>query len=458
MKFYDVIISISFVISFNIFANTIPNEYEENYDDMVAFFEENMPINIQSLVENINQYKFEKSRKKRNKQFAPIIALVGPPGTGKSSLAIAMANKLNAPYIFLNGSTLGTEFQNSAESNLERGIADARSKDKRFVVVIIDEIQSLADTKKQHKEDAGYAVGTAIDKAIQQGHVLFIITGNNFDNLPPMLKSRIERQKFTIDFPSQNEKERAIRFYMDDEIKEKSFLENDVIELANQCKECSYRDLESAMNILTHKTNEKKLVTKKDIQYAITSATSYKSNKLAIVKDWLPQQEHVRQTISHGSLSLLGFLGSVGYSKWFSPEHNKIRELTEEIERIKKALASIQAVSDTVEVVSDIAEATAISVGGTAASTVAAAKTTALVTTVTTGKAVTMTSVLAGWKASLVSAGTAVSTATGAPLIVVAGAPIVVAAAGYGIYRYCTKKPKQENNPTLVAKNQEVPA
>lgn len=115
------------------------------------------------------------------------------PGTGKSSLAKAICNDLDAEYMFLNGSEIGIDsFRNEIPA-----FASTKSIDGKKKVIIIDEFDR----------------GNAVDKQkilrpmMEQfsKSCTFIITANDEENIIDPLKSRCETIQFA-DYTSEEEK------------------------------------------------------------------------------------------------------------------------------------------------------------------------------------------------------------------------------------------------------------
>ena len=213
---------------------------DQEYAD---FLIETCPKNLRDTVKNIKKYKSTDVKTKKKHLMTSAILLVGPPGGGKSDCEGYRARN-NAPFVFLQGASLGNEYQNSAEANLQRCIEKAQAMNKDFAVVILDELHGFSDIKKIHKQDTGLALGTSIDNALDNVNLFFIFTANSTDNLPDTLRSRVASHTITIGLPNQEEKEKSIKFRMADELKEGTINEQLIATIARECNDCSHRDLE----------------------------------------------------------------------------------------------------------------------------------------------------------------------------------------------------------------------
>lgn len=147
--------------------------------------------------------------KKRNKDLkSPIICLVGPPGTGKTSLAIAIAKALKKEFYKLSVGGL----DDAAELNGHRRtyigsspgkIMQALKKcDTSNPVILIDEVDKMV--KGYHGDPASVLLDILdpeqnymftdnyIEEPFDLSHVLFILTANSEDTIPEALYDRLE--------------------------------------------------------------------------------------------------------------------------------------------------------------------------------------------------------------------------------------------------------------------------
>jgi transitional endoplasmic reticulum ATPase len=75
------------------------------------------------------------------------VLLHGPPGTGKSLIARAVANALDEPYAGVSAADLGSEYVNRGAQNVQKLFAEAERRQP--CVVFIDELDSLARSRSE---------------------------------------------------------------------------------------------------------------------------------------------------------------------------------------------------------------------------------------------------------------------------------------------------------------------
>ncbi|PWN47173.1 AAA-domain-containing protein, partial [Violaceomyces palustris] len=81
------------------------------------------------------------------------VLLFGPPGTGKTSLAKAVAASTGSSFLTINGPELSSAFHGETESKLRAAFREARRKSP--CVIIIDEIDALAPRREGGSGDGG---------------------------------------------------------------------------------------------------------------------------------------------------------------------------------------------------------------------------------------------------------------------------------------------------------------
>lgn len=174
------------------------------------------------------------------------ILLVGPPGTGKSSIAKTIAYYLRRPYLFITAASICNEYKDSGISNLQRMFGELIDL-KIPCVVIFDEITSLTDKFKNDNSNVGVVdvFWTMLDRLEHQSHILFIATANDISKLPATLKDRFGRCLYHIPLPDKNARFRVLRYYLSD-----SRLADDVLRvIANKTEGLSYRELWSIIEL-----------------------------------------------------------------------------------------------------------------------------------------------------------------------------------------------------------------
>ena len=139
---------------------------------------------------------------------SPIICLVGPPGVGKTSIAMAIADSLNRKYykISVGGLNDSTELIGSRRTYLAASpgkiIQGINKSGSNNPVILIDEVDKMV---KDYKGDPAstlleildpvqnkYFTDNYIEEPFDLSNVLFILTANSVSGIPSTLLDRIE--------------------------------------------------------------------------------------------------------------------------------------------------------------------------------------------------------------------------------------------------------------------------
>lgn len=147
-------------------------------------------------------------KKRNNALISPIICLVGPPGVGKTSLAISIAKALNKKFykISVGGLNDSNELighrRTYLGASLGKIMQGIKKCDTKNPLILIDEVDKMV---KDFKGDPASTlldildinqnkmfVDNYIEEPFDLSDVLFILTANNEETIPLELKDRLE--------------------------------------------------------------------------------------------------------------------------------------------------------------------------------------------------------------------------------------------------------------------------
>lgn len=140
--------------------------------------------------------------------------LVGEPGSGKTTLALAMACTLEYETFFVPISDLGGKNRGETAMNL-LNVLNNIAKLTYKTIVILDEINKLFENYESELTDTSEnstAFWQALDD-LEKNHqnIIIIGTANSIDKLPPQLKSRFHGKIINIPLPNKNQKVEAFQ-------------------------------------------------------------------------------------------------------------------------------------------------------------------------------------------------------------------------------------------------------
>jgi transitional endoplasmic reticulum ATPase len=128
------------------------------------------------------------------------ILLHGSPGVGKTYLARAIANEIEAHFLYINGPEIVSSVHGGTEANLRRIFEEAMEHSPS--VVMIDELDSIAPQRGESGSQADVRMGTQLlsllDGLISMQDVIVIGTTNRVNSIDPALRrpGRFDREIF----------------------------------------------------------------------------------------------------------------------------------------------------------------------------------------------------------------------------------------------------------------------
>ena len=238
------------------------------------------------------------------------ILLVGPPGTGKSTLARAITYRLDRAYYFIKMPLLGNEYRNSELSALSNIIQGAL-KYKKPLVIILDEINVITEKRSSGHESIDPSIASALwlllDMCTKNPDILVIATANDVSKLPEPLKDRFEGNIFEIYSNNEMTRSNVLLFHL---WKDGHFMNLTDYEylntLARKTAQFSPRQLEMLVRIAHQQqfllTGSIDGVTEAQLEYAyqtiLKSSNILKSKSHFNLKKWINDNGPLIHTIS----------------------------------------------------------------------------------------------------------------------------------------------------------------
>ena len=140
------------------------------------------------------------------------ILLYGPPGCGKTLLAKAIANELNAHFITINGPEIMSKFYGESEQRLREIFKIAKKKAKKHpTIIFIDEIDAIAPKRDEVTGEVERRVVAQLlalmDGLESRGNVIVIAATNRPNSIDPALR-RPGRFDVEIEIPMPDKRGR----------------------------------------------------------------------------------------------------------------------------------------------------------------------------------------------------------------------------------------------------------
>lgn len=256
---------------------------------------DNSHYGLEKIKERIIEYLAAKQMSKS--LTSPILCLVGPPGTGKTSLASSIAKSLNRKFVKISVGGVNDEAEIMGHRRTYVGASPGKiiqtiKKAKTFnPVFLIDEVDKMTKDIKGDpasalleildKEQNKYFVDNYIEEEVDLSDVIFILTANYINQIPDPLKDRLE----IIELSSYTEYEKldiAKKHLIPKLLKEYNIGKNNVMIpdktiltiINNYTKESGVRELERLLGTIIRKVVKSIVITgDKNVLYKIYDNT-----------------------------------------------------------------------------------------------------------------------------------------------------------------------------------------
>lgn len=217
------------------------------------------------------------------------ILLVGPPGTGKTMLAKAVAGEANVPFFSISGSEFVEMFVGMGAAKVRDLFKQA--KEKAPCIVFIDEIDAIGKKREgniggnDEREQTLNQLLTEMDGFEENSGVIILAATNRPESLDPALTrpGRFDR-RVPVELPDLKGREEILRVHAK---KIKASQNIDFGKIARMASGASGAELANIINeaALRAVRNGRKIVTEEDLEESIEVVIAGYQKKNAILTD-----------------------------------------------------------------------------------------------------------------------------------------------------------------------------
>ena len=217
------------------------------------------------------------------------LLLVGPPGTGKTMLAKAVAGEANVPFFSISGSEFVEMFVGAGASKVRDLFKQA--KEKAPCIVFIDEIDAIGKKRdgnfggNDEREQTLNQLLTEMDGFEGNNGVIILAATNRPESLDPALTrpGRFDR-RVPVELPDLHGREEILKVHAK-KIKTESNI--DYNKISRMASGASGAELANIVNeaALRAVRNDRKIVTQKDMEESIEVVIVGYEKKNAILSD-----------------------------------------------------------------------------------------------------------------------------------------------------------------------------